>query len=535
MGEPRLVNCYPEKIGDEKRSPVAFLVPPGMDEIAEPSDIPSRGMIAMPELAAFYTLHGSTLYKIDDNETALDGVIPGSLPVVMERGPERYRNSEVAITTASPAVATWTNHRLSEDDAFQFTTDGTLPTGIEANTTYYVLASGLTANDFTFSLTEGGAAINTTDGGSGTFTVTRTDASYQIAIVSDLATFVVEEDVIYFLDLPERAVAVTNLDNRFIYTTESGRSYFSELNDARNVSGLSYFTAEARPDGLVRDFADGGELWRFGKRTTEIYTGSGDADEPFVPLGGTFIDKGCASRDSVVSFDNAPHWIGHDGIVYRGQGYQAQRVSDHAQERAIAAVEDKTTIKGFVWTYEGHSFYVLTCDEWTWVLDAATGVWHERKSYQRSNWRAWPYIFSGRGNHIVGDKASGRISILTANEYNELDDKPIVSELILPDIPGRLIHNAVEIDLATGEGLGGNAVDDTADPKVMLDWSDDGGHTWSSERIVSIGREGDWNTRVKFNRLGMARTIRGRRYRIRQSGLVRKAFLLGDIGVEPVA
>ena len=44
------------------------------------------------------------------------------------------------------------------------------------------------------------------------------------------------------------------------------------------------------------------------------------------------------------------------------------------------------------------------------------------------------------------------------------------------------------------------------DPKAMRRTSDDGGHTWSNERMISIGKKGKYGTRVKFNRLGWARS-----------------------------
>lgn len=66
-----------------------------------------------------------------------------------------------SMTAASPAVATFTAHGLAAGDRIKFTA-GTLPTGVALNTIYYVLAAGLTANDFEFSLTKGGAAVNGT-------------------------------------------------------------------------------------------------------------------------------------------------------------------------------------------------------------------------------------------------------------------------------------------------------------------------------------------------------------------------------------
>ncbi len=79
----------------------------------------------------------------------------------------------VTITIASPAVCTLTNHGLVAGDRLYFTTTGSLPTGLSANTIYYVIAAGLTANNFEISATDGGSAINTSGGQSGTHSLVR--------------------------------------------------------------------------------------------------------------------------------------------------------------------------------------------------------------------------------------------------------------------------------------------------------------------------------------------------------------------------
>lgn len=72
------------------------------------------------------------------------------------------------ISIASPGVVSLTAHGFAADQQFTFTTSGTLPTGITAGSTYFVLATGLTANTFQFSTSSGGAAIITTGTQSGT-------------------------------------------------------------------------------------------------------------------------------------------------------------------------------------------------------------------------------------------------------------------------------------------------------------------------------------------------------------------------------
>lgn len=65
------------------------------------------------------------------------------------------------VTIASPAVFTLSSHWFLKDDAVYFTTTWALPTGLTANTIYYVVSSGLATNTFQVSATRGGAAINT--------------------------------------------------------------------------------------------------------------------------------------------------------------------------------------------------------------------------------------------------------------------------------------------------------------------------------------------------------------------------------------
>lgn len=77
---------------------------------------------------------------------------------------------QVTISNASPAVIGWTGHGLFVDSPVVFSVvGGTLPTGITAGTTYYVISAGFGSNSFEISATPKGTAINTSSAGSGTF------------------------------------------------------------------------------------------------------------------------------------------------------------------------------------------------------------------------------------------------------------------------------------------------------------------------------------------------------------------------------
>jgi hypothetical protein len=103
------------------------------------------------------------LYKIID----LIGNIPG---VDYVTGLLLSNPSTSGLTaTASTDLLHKTNHGLTADAAISIDslTGGA---GLSTGTTYYVIASGLTANDFKLSATDGGSAINiTSDGSAGTY------------------------------------------------------------------------------------------------------------------------------------------------------------------------------------------------------------------------------------------------------------------------------------------------------------------------------------------------------------------------------
>jgi hypothetical protein len=80
----------------------------------------------------------------------------------------RGGSSVVSISSASPAVIGWTAHGLANGTAVTFSSTGTLPTGLTAGTTYYVVNAN--TNWFSVATTLGGTAVNTTGAGSGTFT-----------------------------------------------------------------------------------------------------------------------------------------------------------------------------------------------------------------------------------------------------------------------------------------------------------------------------------------------------------------------------
>lgn len=102
--------------------------------------------------------NGSTTFNIPN--------LTGSIAVGKQSAVSK---GAATITIATPGVITNTGHWLANGNKVYFTTTGALPTGLWANTRYYVINA--TANTFQLSATINGTAINTTGTQSGTHTL----------------------------------------------------------------------------------------------------------------------------------------------------------------------------------------------------------------------------------------------------------------------------------------------------------------------------------------------------------------------------
>lgn len=72
-----------------------------------------------------------------------------------------------ATVTVADGVVTWTASEFAAGQPVMFSTEGTLPAGLEAGVVYYVVGADLTENSFSVATEPGGEPIVTTDAGTG--------------------------------------------------------------------------------------------------------------------------------------------------------------------------------------------------------------------------------------------------------------------------------------------------------------------------------------------------------------------------------
>jgi len=327
---------------------------------------------------------------------------------------------------------------------------------------------------------------------------------------------------LYFVDPATGVLTVSEyvadrvafIDGYFVFNESgTGRFRITSLYSS-DIDALDFATAEGSPDSLVSLLVDHRELWLFGGNSSEVWFNSGNTDFPFDRIQGAFIEQGCAAKASVAKMDNTVFWLTADdrgqGTVQRAAGYQPQRVSTHALEFAIASYPRIDDAVAFTYQQEGHSFYVLSFPSGnaTWVYDASTNLWHERAWRDQTDGslnrhRAQCHM-AFAGANLVGDWEDGSLYRLDLDTYTD-NSAPIARIRSCPHLAADLkwqFFTALQIDMEAGVGLSSGQ---GADPKAMLQCSDDGGFSWGNEMWARMGRIGERRTRVRWRRLGKSR------------------------------
>lgn len=310
-------------------------------------------------------------------------------------------------------------------------------------------------------------------------------------------------------DFPDTATHIVTMDGYGVVNDPSnaGRFYITSKNDFSAVAATDFATAERSPDALKAVLEDHRELWLFGESTTEVWYNSGNADFPFEPVPSGFTEWGTAAPFSAAKIDNSVLWLGKgldgQGTVFRAQGLRGERISSHAVETAISGYSTISDAIGGTFVFEGHYFYILTfpTGNATWVYDLTTGLWHEWES-DGGRFRGQHFVpFNGK--IYVGDKADGNVFELSGTTYtdNGVAIKRMRQDrsIVVGSNRRRLFHRALEVEFESGLGTA------SLDPQIVMEYSDDGGHTWSAERWRGIGKVGEYKNRCVWRKLGSAR------------------------------
>lgn len=321
------------------------------------------------------------------------------------------------------------------------------------------------------------------------------------------------------------AVTVAYLDGYFVFNEpNSQKVWVTSLLDGLSVDPLDFASAEGAPDLLSSLIVTNREIWLFGTNSIEVWYDAGTPDFPLARIQGASNELGCVAPYSVAKLDNSVFWLGADargnGVVYRSNGYTGVRASNHSVEWQIQGYVEIRDAVAYTYQQDGHFFYVLSFPSAgkTWVYDVTTQSWHERAGWSNGQFTRHRSNCQMNFNQeiIVGDYENGNIYAFDMDVYadNGAIQKWLRTWRALPPNANNLKRTAqhsLQLNCETGVGLNSGQ---GSDPEVMMRWSDDGGHTWSSEHWTKMGKIGVYGYRAFWRRLGMTLKLRDRVYEV---------------------
>lgn len=292
--------------------------------------------------------------------------------------------------------------------------------------------------------------------------------------------------------------------------------YISALLDASTwATGTDFAQRSAGPDPWTGLAVNGQFIWLLGDVTSEVWYDTGNSSFPFGLHPSGRVPRGIAAGFSVAVAGGTLVWLSKTSIgfgqVVRAGGFTPEVISDFALETALSSYSVISDAVADVIDWCGHTFYLLSFPtaNATWFYDLRTGKWAEWETWmsEANDYAAWRPRFHAVafGEHRILDSSTGDVYRLDADSATDVDSRPIRRLRRAPcldDELRRVFFSALELDIEPGVGT---ATGDGADPQIGLRFSNDGGKTWGSQILRSIGKLGEYLTRVRWTRLGQAR------------------------------
>jgi hypothetical protein len=340
------------------------------------------------------------------------------------------------------------------------------------------------------------------------------DDGAQLCICSDGLAYILANGTLSAIEDTDLAppIDVCCINQSFIFAASDGRMMRSDVNDGFDIDGLDLAEAESAPDALLRVVDRGSDLIAIGASSTEVWVDQGG--EAFGFTRANVISVGAVGARAVTKaavlgevVTDTVAWCATDargrsaGVVMLN-GYTPQKISTEYEDRLIDEVTDKTTIIASSWVEQGRAFISFRLPTTTLVYDTSTGKWHERRSRDdvgdETTWRVG--LVTVLGGKVLAGHATEPTLYWLDRSYQDEDGEEMVMVIRTPPVhsfPGRIECNHLYLDVVPGVGTTG--VDE--DPQIAMRMSRDG-ETWGSERLRSVGKQGQRQKRVSWTALG---------------------------------
>lgn len=325
------------------------------------------------------------------------------------------------------------------------------------------------------------------------------------------------------VDCPTAVSHVAYLDSYILCNSVgTNKFYFSDVGNGLSWTATSFFSAASNPDYITALHVLNREIFLFGKQTVEIW--ENDGESPFSRIPGGTINSGLIAPYSVIQTEDSLFWLDHNRHFVRFQNGRLSRIST-PYDKELKSFTTVTDARGYLVEIDGRPLLV-----WTFTGEKETLVY----DFQLDSWSRWYYwnIATGEyerflgnahlwvpdwGIHLVGDRRAATIfemdSDLNSDYGAPIRMKKLTGHI---DYGTTRMKRSEEMRIRAKRG----AVATSSEPMMMIRWRNDNS-SWSNERWLSLGSEGDREIVMQEFRTGAFRT---RQYEFVVSDAVPVAF-----------
>lgn len=279
-----------------------------------------------------------------------------------------------------------------------------------------------------------------------------------------------------------------------VLTERSGnRVQWSDVYDPTTLDGLSFATADAYDDTILRGEAVAGSFWIFKTGSIERWYQTG-AD--LAPVVGGAVEYGLRESGLLAKIPNGAFFVSSENKVLLLSGGLSP-VSTRAVETSL---DQNDPTHCFFYQDEGHDMCVIRfSDRPAWVYDMATGLWHERADGEFLS--SWAPVASAKAYdkwHVVEEAGD----VLALGRVNEDTSGPLVRQVTGSTL--QIEANRFKVSMLELQGRVGYS--DLGRPaQITLSMSRDHGQTWGDPKARSMGSQGEYGKRMVWRALGQYR------------------------------
>lgn len=303
-------------------------------------------------------------------------------------------------------------------------------------------------------------------------------------------------------------------DTEFIIVTELGNPF--------SVNPLKYGSSEVDPDSIVGLLKVRNEPYVLNRNTIEVFQNIGGESTqfPFQRVEGTRIDRGaigtfakCWFLGTVAFLGGARNetpgvWLGLNADSNKISTREIDQIFQEYTEAQLSEVVFECRVD------KNYRHLMIRLPDQTLVYDhsasqsAEKPIWHilttsivGKSEYTASN-LCWCY-----DKWIVANCMSeiGYLDDSISSHWGQVNGWDFATQMLYNESKSAILHQLELVSLPGRVALG-------KDPVVWSSWSIDG-ETWSQERAISAGKQGERNKRLVWFQQGHFRNYRTQKFR----------------------